>query len=285
MPSRAIAPRIGVAFMGQRWVLGVLVALGVAGCGGTDPAEGSLSASAVACTVAENSNSCSIAVTWTSQHAADLSLQAMPEGARQVTTAGTAPVSVTVRGTTVVLASGGLALATLSLTATCAGETEADEMGYCLAKQLRYTDKVYAEYNYPRVVTAERATRIANRTRYPDDQYRIDNCRLKPAPDPSGRIGVSCAVTAVANGRPSASSITRKFYIDPVADVLRDGDEGEPAAGDYGPGTRPAVPPISRPTTGRQHSSTCVSSLSQACSSCWTTRRTPTGPALRADTS
>lgn len=228
--------------MGQRWVLLVCLALGVAGCGGSDPAEGSLTASSTPCTVAENRDTCSTAVTWTSNGAAELSLQASPEAARPVASAGAVQVEVRLQGTTVVLADGGQTLATVSLAASCARDTEPDERGYCRAKLLRYTDKVYAAYSYPRVVTADSATKVTNATRYPADQYRIDSCRLKPVPDPSGRIGVSCVVTALSNGSSSALSIPRKFYIDPVAEVLRDGEDGEPVAGDDGLGTRPAIP-------------------------------------------
>lgn len=256
MLGAANVPLIRVAFMGQMWLLRVLVAFGLAGCGGADPAEGRLSAFSTPCTVAENRDTCSMAVTWTSQRAVELSLQALPEAARAVGPAGTAQVEVRLRGTTVVLADGGQVLATVSLAAACASDTEQDERGYCVAKTLRYTDKVYAEYfspnGYPRVVTADSATKVANATRYPADRFSIDKCRLKPAPDPSGRIGVSCAVTAMVDG-PGPTSILRKFYIDPVADELRDGEDGEPAAEAYGGGTSPAIPadlaPYYRQTT------------------------------------
>ena len=229
-PSRAGAAAWAV------WSAGVMLLL--SGCPAQEePASGSLTATVVACEVAEGASRCTLQVAWTSAGTGALQLRGPGDGpVIPALASGVADLATPVGGGTVLLIDDGVVLASLALSARCTDRAAPDAAGVCRPIPLTYGDKVYALYaGYPFAVGPVRAVPVTNRSRLVLAEQAAD-CHLAEAPAASGRIPVSCAVTSGGAGP------WHRLYLDPTEDALFDDPDGSPvqppASGPFG------LPPI-----------------------------------------
>lgn len=199
-----------------------LVACGGGGGGGASgpavPASADLTGSA-GCTVALNASTCAPTITWIIRNA---SSPAVKLGAATV-----AQVAAGSLGSTTVAAyDGSSKLQELTIDAVCATGLVAVG-GVCVTKPVaRYTDKVYAiwNFNYLHSVSKAGLKPLTNKTSFKFGGAPLFNCW-----QPKGRAGTQTDGTILASCQDAASLRRHYLVIDPINDELSEYSGAVPA--------------------------------------------------------